>query len=346
MAQLKAHQVDSWLKKRDPSAALVLVYGPDRGMVSERANAFARSVVADPDDPFAVTRLDAAEIESDPGRLFDEVATVPMFGGDRLIWISGNGGRAMAGAVKDVCDSIPQGTVVLIEAGELRKGAALRSAAESHKRAMALPCYADNARDMDRLIDEALQAAGQTMTLDARTAFKAVAGGDRLATRSELEKLLLYAAGQPAVELEDVKASAGDSAGLSMDDVIDSVLTGRLDLFERAFARHCRAGTKPFLLASAAMRQFHTLQLMRNDFENKGTSAPAIVAAHKPPVFYARKTLMERAIGLWPLASIGRALDRLQAAVLASRVHGVLEEETVRQALLALALEARARGRP
>ena len=39
-------------------------------------------------------------------------------------------------------------------------------------------------------------------------------------------------------ELDDVKASAGDSAGLSMDDVVDSVLTGRLDIFERAFARH------------------------------------------------------------------------------------------------------------
>ena len=345
MAQMKAHQVDAWLKRPDPPAALVLVYGPDRGMVSERANAFARSIVPDIDDPFAVTRIDAADVEADPGRLFDEIATVPMFGGERLIWISGSGGKALASAVKDACDAIPGQTAVLIETGELKKGAALRSAAETHKRAMALPCYADNARDMDRLIDEALHAAGQTMTLDARTAFKTVAGGDRLATRSELEKLVLYAAGKPAIELDDVKASAGDSAGLSMDDVVDSVLTGRLDTFELAFARHCRAGTKPFLLAAAAMRQFHALQLMRDAYENHGKTAAAIVAGHKPPVFYSRKVVVERAISLWPLSAIGRALERLQAAVFTSRRHGDLEEETIRQALLALALESKTRAR-
>lgn len=339
MAQMKAHQVESWLKNPAP-AALVLLYGPDRGMVSERANAFARSIVDDIDDPFAVTRIEAADIEADPGRLFDEIATVPMFGGGRLIWVKGAGGRAMAGAVREACDAAPDQTVVLIEAAELKKGSALRSAAESHKRAMALPCYSDAGRDIDRLIDEALKSAGQTMTLDARTAFKTVTGGDRLATRGELDKLTLYCAGKPAIELDDVRASTGDTAGLSMDDVVDSVLAGRLNGFERAFARHCRAGIKPFLLAAAAQRQFYMLQLMRHDYDHNGKSPAAIVAGHRPPVFYARRNLVERAITAWPGPAISRALERLQAAVLGSRLHGDLDEETIRQALLAIALEA------
>ncbi|MCC0031293.1 MAG: DNA polymerase III subunit delta, partial [Brucellaceae bacterium] len=65
----------------------------------------------------------------------------------------------------------------------------------------------------------------------------------------------------------------------------------------------------------------------------------------KPPVFYSRKVVVERAISLWPLASIARALERLQAAVFTSRQHGDLEEEAIRQALLALALESKARAR-
>ncbi len=41
MAQKKAHEVDAWLKRPDPRAQIVLIYGPDRGLVSERARAFA-----------------------------------------------------------------------------------------------------------------------------------------------------------------------------------------------------------------------------------------------------------------------------------------------------------------
>ncbi len=41
MAQKKAFEVDAWLARPDPKVAVVLLYGPDRGLVAERARAFA-----------------------------------------------------------------------------------------------------------------------------------------------------------------------------------------------------------------------------------------------------------------------------------------------------------------
>jgi DNA polymerase-3 subunit delta len=37
MAQKKAHEVDSFLKRLDRAYPIVLLYGPDKGLVSERA---------------------------------------------------------------------------------------------------------------------------------------------------------------------------------------------------------------------------------------------------------------------------------------------------------------------
>ncbi|TIR75123.1 MAG: DNA polymerase III subunit delta, partial [Mesorhizobium sp.] len=37
MAQKKGYEVDSWLARPDPAMAIVLLYGPDRGLVAERA---------------------------------------------------------------------------------------------------------------------------------------------------------------------------------------------------------------------------------------------------------------------------------------------------------------------
>ncbi|TIV25893.1 MAG: DNA polymerase III subunit delta, partial [Mesorhizobium sp.] len=62
--------------------------------------------------------------------------------------------------------------VILIEAGDLKKGTGLRAIVEAAGNAIALPCYADEARDLDSVIDAELRKAGMSMTLDARQALR------------------------------------------------------------------------------------------------------------------------------------------------------------------------------
>jgi len=123
------------------------------------------------------------------------------------------------------------------EAGDRRKGSALRSAVEGAEAAIALPCYADEGRDIDALIDQTVERAGLQMALDARRALRPSLGGDRLASRGELEKLVLYAHGKGRIELADVQASTGDVSAQSADEVLDAVLDGRLEVFDKAFGR-------------------------------------------------------------------------------------------------------------
>ena len=77
------------------------------------------------DDPFSVVRIDAAEIEADQGRLIDEARTVPMFSPKRLLWVRNAGAqKGLAEQVKLLCAEPPGDAVVLIEAGDLKKGVA------------------------------------------------------------------------------------------------------------------------------------------------------------------------------------------------------------------------------
>ena len=81
--------------------------------------------------PFAVTRLDGGEIEKQPGRLTEEVASIPMFSDKRLIWVRGIGaGAGIAAEVAELAKTTPADAVVLLEAGELKKGTGLRAAVE------------------------------------------------------------------------------------------------------------------------------------------------------------------------------------------------------------------------
>lgn len=346
MAQKKAHEVDGWLKRPDPNIRIVLIYGPDRGLVSERARLFVKQTNLDADDPFSSIRLEAGEIEAEPGRLSDEANTVPMFSAQRLIWIKGAGTqKQLADEVKLLAANPPRDAIIVIEAGDLKKSAALRTSIETAPLAMALPCYADDGRSVDGVIDEILTREKLTIGMDARLLLKNNLGGDRLATRSEIEKLALYCHGQSEVSPEDVAMMTGDVSGVGADDVVDAVLSGNMNAFDTGFLRFTSTGSPVFMIVSSAMRQFHSLQLMRADMDTHGKAAAAVVASARPPVFFARKKLMETALQRWNANAIARALDRLQATVLLTRQRQDLSVATARQALMALTAEAARAGR-
>ncbi|WP_274626888.1 DNA polymerase III subunit delta [Arvimicrobium flavum] len=347
MAQKKSHEVDAWLARSRPEASIVLCYGPDRGLVSERAERFAKSTGLPLDDPFVVVKLDASTLEKDPGRLLDEAHAVAMFAAQRLIWIRGAGAdRRLADDVKALIARPAADAVVLIEAGDLKKGAALRSVVEGGASSMALPCYADEGRDLDRLIDEELGNAGLSIGLDARRVLRDSLGGDRRATRSELHKLVLYMAGRTQIERSDVECTVSDVSASSVDEVIDAALAGDMPRADAALSRALSAQGATFQVLSALMRQVQALHLMRGAVD-AGVSPGSVVASARPPIFFSRRQLIERALGSWPTSRSERTLTRLQALVLATRKRPELAAPAIRQAVLGITAEssAAARGR-
>jgi DNA polymerase-3 subunit delta len=100
MTAVKANDVDAFVARPDPKRPVVLVFGPDSGLVSERANALIKSAVDDVNDPFALARLDGEDLSAEPIRLVEEAQTIPMFG-KRAVWVKA-GSRNIAPAVEPV----------------------------------------------------------------------------------------------------------------------------------------------------------------------------------------------------------------------------------------------------
>jgi DNA polymerase-3 subunit delta len=337
MAHKKAHEVEAWLRRPPENVAIVLIYGPDRGLVSERARAFADKTGLPLDDPFSVVRLDAGEAEQ--GRLLDEARTVPMFSSRRLLWVRNAGAqKSLADDLKVLSADPPRDAIILVEAGDLKKTAPLRTVVEGSAIGMALPCYGDEDRDIDSVIDGELAKTGMAISMEARGALRRNLGGDRLATRGEIAKLALYAHGKREIELDDVLAMTGDVSGLSVDDAVDAMLDGKVENFDVTFSRQSQNGSQAYQVLAAAIRQMQMLHLMRGGMGG-GRNAAAVVASARPPVFFARRKTVERALERWSAEALQRGLARLQTAVLATRQRPELAVEIARQTLLGIAIE-------
>ena len=58
MVALKGSDIDRFVARPDPARPIVLVFGPDAGLVRERVEALVHAAVDDPKDPFQLARID------------------------------------------------------------------------------------------------------------------------------------------------------------------------------------------------------------------------------------------------------------------------------------------------
>jgi DNA polymerase III subunit delta len=345
MVALKAAQIDAFVARPDRGRPVVLVYGPDAGLVRERVTALIGGAVSDPHDPFALARLDGDALAGEPMRLIEEASTIALLGGRRTVWVQ-SGRLNFAPAVEALLAAPSPDCLVVIEAGDLKRNAPLRLACERAANAAALPCYPDAQREIGRLIDEEMRAAELTIAPDARAALLPLLGGDRLASRSEIRKLALYGRGQARIELDDVMAVVADASALALDALLDAAFAGRQAEVETQFEKARIAGTSASSIISAALRQTSVLHKARLAVED-GKSVSAVMDTMAPPVHFSRKGAFEAALKSWTSARLERALAQLADASLEARrtpSKAELAETIAQRTLLSIALAARRRG--
>ena len=339
MTAIKASDVDRFIAKPNPAQPIILVFGPDTGLVRERVDALVRASVDDPNDPFALARIEGDELASNPPRLVEEAHTIPLFGGRRAVLVKA-GARNIASAVETVIAAPSNECRVIIEAGNLSKSAPLRSLCEKAKVAAALPCYADNERALAQLIDEEMHAANLAIAPDARITLLSLLGGDRLASRNEIRKLATYSQGQKSIELADVMAVVADASQMALDSVTDAVFAGKTGDVDSEFGKARASGSSPAAIVSAAIRQVANLHKMKLAIEG-GDSIEFAMKRVAPPVHFTREREVSDALRAWSPARLLRAMDQLAEASLEMRRNAPLAEAIAQRTLLSLAANAR-----
>jgi DNA polymerase-3 subunit delta len=339
---LRGKEIDAFLARPDSGRPIILLYGPDAGLVRERADALLASAVDDPNDPFSLVKLDGDELSAEPSRLVDEALTIPLFGGRRAIRVRA-GSRSFASGVDALATSPLKDCRVVIEAGELRPESPLRKACERAKTAVAIGCYPDTERDLARLIDDELRASNLRIAPDARAALVSLLGGDRQASRNELRKLTLYSHGKGEVGLDDVMDVVSDASELKLDPIVDGAFAGKPELVESEFAKAMIAGIYPGMIISAAQRQAAWLHKSALAVA-EGTPVSTLLEGGFPRLHFSRKPNVETALRNFSPARLASIIDQLATAALDMRKQTSLAAVIAQRVLLSIAVNAKRRG--
>jgi len=339
LAQVKNHEAERFLRSPPANIFLFLIFGPDTGLVSERASFLMAAWRKSAGPDCETIHLEGDALAQDPLLLADEANAVGMFSAKKILHIRA-GGKAFLAALEPVLNAPPQDCIIIIEAGALRRDAALRVLCTDSAGAAAVECYPDGAREIAALIDGEKSAGRLPLDRDARDMLVLLLGADRLGTRSEIEKLELYAQGQTVVTAEDVRAIVTNASALAIDDAVEAAFVGRsrdaLDAAARLFA----TGTPADVVLSAAVRHAMLLHRIVSESESgKQVEAAAAGALPRGAPPFRVKALTDQA-RLWSSASLLRFLPLLRDVSFRTRVDARLSETHALRAITAIATTA------
>jgi len=331
---------DSFIKAPDPATACVLLYGPDRGLVSERARKLSASIVATPDDPFRIVEMTGANLKSDPSCLIDEAQAMAFGGGRRIIRL-----RDASDAASKVVDGLlkvatASDALIIIEANELGPRSSLRKLCETTKNAASIACYGDDVGSLARVIGETLGAHGLKPSRDAMAYLAASLGSDRSVTRSELEKLALYMGAPGTVELADAQAAIGDNAASALDDICLSAGSGDRAGLDKALARALGEGSHPVQILRTVARHFLRLHLAAG-LVASGKNPDQAMKSLKPPVMFMQADRFRIQLQRWRPSRLSDALDLLSEAEMDCKTTGMPVEAVCGRVLMRIAQAAR-----
>ncbi len=300
----------------DPGAwRILLLHGEDTGLIKERAQDAVIKIAGSADDPFRVAVLDRETHD----KLMEEATALSLMGGRRVV------------RVRDASDSLlkpleaflaqSSDTLVILEAPGLSSRSKLRGFLEKHPNCASIGCYPEEGRNLESSITRMLAEHNVRIDSDALHWLTSRLGADRAAARSEIEKLCLYAGDTSNLTLDDVRASIGDAGSVSLEDAAFAATEGNRVAADTALERALAEDTSPIAIARSFLGHLHRLRRVRAAMAS-GVSRSEAVKALRPPVFFKRTASFNRALELWSLPALTKAVEETQALEYACKQTG------------------------
>jgi len=348
--KLTFKQIEPFVTSPDPKARVILIYGPDAGLVTERSKVISQSAVADLNDPFNVVTFTSEKLLSDPAAFHDEAYAQSLMGGNRLIIIK-NGADSINGILKDYLEKPSNETLVVVESDNLSPRSSLRKLCEGAKNSAAVPCYVDDERNLAQIIRDMCTHAGYGIDQDALIAFSGAIVGDRTIARNEIEKLLLYKGlkqgykgfdgefvrertGQ--ITMNDIYASCGDVRDWSMDKLVYAIGDGDVHQTHSIIQSLFKDQVAPIVLLRSTQNHFWRLLSVKSKIKEGMNQADALKTL-TPPLFWKIQDAFQRQLNRWTISPLENALDALNRVEANSKKTGYVDTSLVENTLINLA---------
>ena len=305
--KISPRDINGLLARPQPNYHIFLLYGSDSGLMAERAKQLTSQFHTSEDDPLALTSLSSEQVASDHSLLVDSLNAVPMFGGRRVVLLSGSG-DGLKEAVSLASTSMDTEARLIIRAHNVNTLHALVKFCDSAKNCASIGCYPDDSRAISELAADIFARYQITADSNAMNIIQSRLGADRQASRMELEKLSLYVGMGGRLTEDDADKLLGDNAALQTDLLSAAILTGNVAQFNAQFSRLKREAVQPISIIRQLLGLLRAMQLT---YLPSGAIDINKLSELRPRLHFKIKPVIEQQVRKWPQKAVDDAIAKL-----------------------------------
>ena len=138
-------------------------------------------------------------------------------------------------------------------------------------------------------------------------------GVDRLVTKAEIEKAILYSGTSKELSLKDVSSFLSDQASINIDKLYDLILIGNIKKAYKILIQLQNEGISAIQILRAFTRQLQNLYNIKERVLLK-KDINFVLDNFKPPIYFKRKDNIKLQTKEWTFPMIKQALKMIEGA--------------------------------
>ena len=291
-----------------------LLYGPNEYKVNENYQDLFNLLNKENNNTFELQEFDTEIILNQPEIFFNEINTILLGGGRKVIKIDMMNSDK-AGCLVDYLEKPTKNTFIIVKSGKIGPSSKLRKTFENTKRFLAVPFYEDSIKDADAFIMAFLSSKKCTISSDAKLRLLSISGNDHKIIESNLELLYLYIISETDKEINidiiDKILLSGKPA--EIQNLCNCVAFGKVSEAFSCLNELKLNGHQPIQFINSLSRFFQRIHQVLIS-ENSGKNISEAMSDLSPPVFFKEKDSFIKQTKLWNMEKTERALRIINEA--------------------------------
>ena len=313
--KIQNYKIDQFCTNLMPEIPAILIYGQDYGLISERSNSIINSFFQNTNNnnlPYNIIDFECNNIISKPEILKTEAQSISLLNNKKIIRIK-DANDSLDNVMEEYLLTPPHSCLLLLLSENLSPRSKIRKFFELHKYAVIIPCYSDEKKNILTIIETMLKKEKIDIDSNGKQLLANYLGIDRLVTKMEIEKAIIYAGKDKILTHEDISSFLSDQTAISIDELYDLSLLGDIKNAYRVLNRIQNEGITAIQILRSFIRQLQYLYSIKNNISiNKNINH--VIDNFKPPIYFKRKNNFKSHAEKWSCTKIQKALKILESA--------------------------------
>ncbi|MDR0484586.1 MAG: DNA polymerase III subunit delta [Alphaproteobacteria bacterium] len=303
--------INNTINQLPPITRVVLLYGPDYGLVEERAKILKNNFLGESYEDSQYIQLYESQIKENPNIILENAYIVALFGENKKCIVIAEAKDFLTKKIDEYLQKTDADTLLIIKAQELSPSSSLRKLCENaSNEVLAIPCYVDNAISLRQNILDKLKKEAITIDNTALTALTSLLGNDRGITNTEIEKLIVYAYDKKNINLTDVEELIADNSLAAIDKFIYALFDLNTSL-AYSMIDNLLEENNPVVIVRSIISHTQKLLLAKILMEEKNMNVEMALKEIRPPIFFSYVNSFKVQIDIWRAESLKNLLNKL-----------------------------------